>query len=233
MKPAMACAVLALACAGCGPHGGTGSTGDRTAMSVFWNAFWDELRGEPGAEALASSATFHGAGIRFDYPAVLRRSHERHEDGRRSWSFERGMFELQLVASPQPMSGADLLGMLGYVLDGGKTMQAGALEDGPSAWLCGHQITSSRLRLRILGDWSEQHAFDLPAPPGESRLLLFDDELVNDRGSAVGSATWERVLGSLQCDPAFLPAPVEAPERSQDTDGDSEVDADLAALDVA
>jgi hypothetical protein len=182
---------------------------------IFLHTAWDLLWGEPDAEALAPSRRFDEAGIAFDYPALLRRREETDDDGSRSWSLEHGMFELQLEARPDALSAADLLGTLGGMFEGGRSLDAEGPMPGRVASMCGQRLTALRLRLKIAGDWSELEGFDLPAPAGESRLLLFDDEPVGDRPSAVARATYERVLGSLRCDPAFIPAPVETPGTAE------------------
>lgn len=198
-------AVALLALAGCGRNSSGG---------IFFHTAWDLLWGEPDAEALAPSRRFAEAGIAFDYPALLRRREETDDDGSRSWSLEHGMFELELSARRDGVTAEDLLGTLGGMFEGGRSLDAEGPMPGRVATLCGQRLTALRLRLKIAGDWSELEGFDLPAPAGESRLLLFDDEPVGDRPSAVARATYERVLGSLRCDPAFFPAPVEPPARA-------------------
>jgi hypothetical protein len=210
-RPAMAvvCALLA-ACSG-----NDGSDREEApvensepgAASVVWHTFWDVVGGEPDAEELAPSARFEGAGIGFEHPKLLRRSVSRDDDGDPTWSFEHGMFELQLLAPSGELRGADYLGLLGSLFEGGRSVDAEAPGPGRTETICGHRITATRLRIKLMGDWSEQQAFDLPAPPGESRVLIFDDEPIDGKPSAVAAATWERVLGSLRCDPAFVHTP--------------------------
>jgi hypothetical protein len=170
---------------------------------VFFDALADELRGAPDAEALAASARFDEDGIGFDHPALLRRRERSDENGARSWKLERGMFTLQLYAPRTPLRAADYLGVLADLLADGERLDAEPPTAGRTAMLCGHALTSTRIRLKMMGDWSEIEGFDLPAPAGQSRMLLFDDEPVDGKPSSVASATRERVLASLRCDPAF------------------------------
>lgn len=181
--------------AGC-ESGGTGS--------IFWHTVWDLLRGEPSEQALARSARFDEAGIAFDYPAVLRRRESIDEDGDRRWSLEYGMFELEMGAYRNDVRVADFLGLLGDMFAGGKRIDSEPLSDGATLTLCGSPVTATRLRLKLAGDWSELDGFDLPAPPGESRMLIFDDEPVAGKPSAIARATWKRVTASLHCDPRFV-----------------------------
>lgn len=193
-QAALAAGVLALA--GCDANSGAGIAA-RTA--------WDLVRGDPSAAALAESARFEAAGIAFDYPAVLRLRERIEDDGDRSWSFEHGMFELELSERRLPLRAEAFLGLLGDMFEGGRRIDAKPLDDGRTETICGQRLTATRLRIRFAGDWSEMQGFDLPAPPGESRLLIFHDEPGGDHPSAVARATWERVLGSLRCDPEFVP----------------------------
>jgi hypothetical protein len=128
------------------------------------------------------------------------------------------MFELQLLAPQGELRGADYLGLLGSLFEGGRSIDAEAPGPGRTETICGHRITATRLRIKLMGDWSEQQAFDLPAPPGESRVLIFDDEPVDGKPSAVAAATWERVLGSLRCDAAYV-----LPQDEHESDDTNEV----------
>lgn len=169
---------------------------------IAWNTFWDLLVGAPDEAALAASTRFDGAGVVFDYPAPLRRRESVDEDGDRSWSLEHGMFELEVYAPIHELSGEDYVAMLGSVLGSeGNALSAQAPEPGQTVELCGQLITGSRLRVQIMGDWSEIEAFTLPAPAGESRLLVFDDEPVAGEPSAIARATRERVFATLRCRP--------------------------------
>ena len=194
-------AVLATGLAGCDANSSAGIV-TRTA--------WDLLWGDPSAEALAENAHFEGGGIAFDYPAVLRLRKKTDEDGDRSWSFEHGMFELEVSARQDDLRVADFLGLLGEMFAGGRSIDSKPIDAGRTETLCGHRLTATRLRMKMAGDWSELQGFDLPAPAGESRFLIFDDEPGGNHPSAVARATWERVIASLRCDPGFV-LPIDAP----------------------
>jgi hypothetical protein len=178
----------------------------RVALQAGWEATW----GGPSDEALAQSEHFEGAGIAFDYPAVLRRRESVDEDGDRTWSFEYGMFELELYAPNTPVSSALYLSALSEMFQGGRRIDATDPAAGRTESLCGQSLTATTLRIKMMGDWSEQEAFDLPAPAGEARLLMFDDEPVGGKPSKVARATRERVLSTLRCDPTFLPVATDA-----------------------
>jgi hypothetical protein len=196
MRASCAAAVMLVSVlGGCDANSGAGIA-SRTA--------WDLLRGDPSEEALAQSARFEGGGIAFDYPGVLRLRESTDEDGDRSWSLEHGMFELEVSARKDELRAADFLGVLGDMFAGGRSIDSKPLDAGRTEVLCGHRMTATRLRMKVAGDWSELQGFDLPAPPGEARMLIFDDEPGGANPSAVARATWERVLGSLRCDPAFV-----------------------------
>ena len=180
---------MALLLAGC----------DAKDAALMWNSAADELRGAPSAEALQKSAHFADGGVAFDYPTVLRERVDIDDDGDRSWNFEYGMYTLEVHHSRGEMAAADYLGALGELFAGGERLDAEPLAQGEPRELCGARRTPARVRLKLMGDWSEMQAFDLPAPKGESRLLIFDDELVSGAPSALGRATFERVLSTLRC----------------------------------
>lgn len=165
---------------------------------VMWNSAMDELRGAPSAARLSESAHFAQDGIAFDYPAVLRLREETDDDGR-EWNFEYGLYTLELYAPRHAITAEAYLGALGEVLGGGRSIDARALEAGTPVTLCGAPRTPWRIDVKLMGDWSRLEAFDLPAPRGESRLLIFDDELPTPAGTPLGRATRERVLATLAC----------------------------------
>lgn len=181
--------LLLLALAGCGTPEG----------EIVWNSAVDELRGPPSEVALRQSARFVGGGLSFDYPAVLRLRPDFDPDGDRSWKLEYGMFTLEVRALRSPLSADDLLGTFESTFAGGDSFHAEARSSGEPIMLCGQPRTPVTLRLRMMGDWSRMTAIDLPAPEGESRMLVFDDELVAGEPSALGQATFDRVTRSLAC----------------------------------
>lgn len=178
---------LALALAGCDSGG------------LMLDSAVDELRGPPSAEALKKTAHFEGAGLAFDYPAVLRVREETEDDGGREWNFEYGMYTLEVYAPKHAIAAADYLGAMQEIFGGGRSVDARALAEGEPVELCGAARTPVTIEVKLMGDWSRLEAFDLPAPPGESRLLIFDDELTTPEGTALGRAARERVLASLSC----------------------------------
>ena len=172
----------------------------RLFAGLFAHGFVDELRGAPDADDLQASAHFDEAGIAFDYPAVLRRREDVSESGSRTWSFEYGMFSLELYAPTYASDSATHLGVLADVFDiGGRSIDATAPEPGRQAMLCGESVTATRIGVKLVGDWSRQEGFDLPSPDGLPRMLIFDDELVRGENSPLAEATYARVFGSIRC----------------------------------
>lgn len=174
----------------------------RMFAGLFVYGMIDELRGAPAAEDLQATAHFDEAGIAFDYPAVLRKRVENSEFGGRTWALEYGMFTLELYAPAYAKSSEEYLGMLADLLDvGGRSIDAVPPEPGRTATLCGEELVATRIRVKIMGDWSQMEGFDLPSPEGTARLLIFDGELVRGQPSRLAQATYDRVLGSLRCAP--------------------------------
>jgi hypothetical protein len=174
---------------------------------LFLHTLIDELRGAPDADDLLATARFDEAGIAFDYPAVLRRREEVNDGGSRTWSLEYGMFSLELYVPNYDGVAADHLGLLAEIFDGGRSIDAEGPTAGRRAVLCGEDIVATRIRLKLMGDWSQQEGFDLPSPDALPRILIFDDELVGGENSRLAQATYERVLGSLQCATAAMDSP--------------------------
>ena len=170
------------------------------AAAGWWEAFVDALRGEPGPKELARTERFSGGGVSFDVPAVLRRQVQG-EERSREWSFSRGSFELELHDVEGRFEVADLLGTLVDAMGGGPRIKAEGPEPGRKVTLCGREVESVRARLQALGDWTVYEGFDLPAPEGRTRWLMFEDEPVKGQPSATARATYAAVLGSLRCEP--------------------------------
>jgi len=64
---------------------------------------------------------------------------------------------------------------------------------------CGQHVEPVRLQLTLLDDPHEMKGYDLPAPDGEARFLVFDDALENNQPSAVAAATFAAVTATLRC----------------------------------
>lgn len=191
----------ALLLAGCGQAPAEPQQGGYAADSswgTFWGAFFDELGGEPGAEALKPLARFDQAGIRFDYPSVLRGSYDAQE---REWRLWRGDFELQVQVrdSYDPDHARTLLELLQSMLHSKRAAPAGAVETAQTVQWCGREVTALRMRMTFIGDSHEYLAFDLPLADGGSRLLLFDDLQENGKRSRTAEAVLAAVSASLSC----------------------------------
>jgi len=183
---------LALAAlAGCGTQEG----------DMAWNSAMDELRGPPTETELAPGKRFVGAGLRFDYPAVLRLRADFQPDGDRGWALEYGMFSLEVDAPGYEITVEDQFEAFAEFLAGGDSIDARPVQPLPPVTLCGREVVPRSMDVKMFGDWSRRIGYDLPAAPGRSRLLLFDDPLIGGHGTALGQATRERVLASLECSP--------------------------------
>ena len=185
--------------AGCGqaPAEQPGYAADST-WGTFWGAFFDEMSGEPGAEALKPLARFDAAGIRFDYPSVLRGSYDAED---REWRLWRGDFELQVQTrdSYDPEYAHTLLDTLQSVLHSKRAGPAESIETAQTVHWCGREVTAVRMRMTFFGDSHEYLAFDLPLADGGSRLLLFDDLQEDGKRSRTAEAVLAAVSASLTC----------------------------------
>ncbi|MCQ4167122.1 hypothetical protein [Tahibacter harae] len=186
--------------AGCGqaPAEQPGYAAD-SAWSTFWGAFFDELSGEPGAEALKPLARFEEeAGIRFDYPAVLRGSYDAQQ---REWRLWRGDFELQVQVrdSYDPAFARTLLELLQGTLHSERAAPAEAVETAQTVQWCGREVTALRMGMTFFGDSHEYLAFDLPLADGSSRLLLFDYLKQGGKRPRTAEAVLTAVSTSLTC----------------------------------
>ena len=205
--PAMALALAlaaALSLAACGDMRGDDY---RAAIRGVWQA----IAGAPSAQALRQAAAFSGGGIAFSYPAPLAAGHVA-EDGGDSWTFEHGMYTLELYVSPYAGTAEDYLEQLGAMYAGMKT-GAGLVHGaraGRELALCGRKVRGSEMRVRLLGDETLYEAFDLPpARDGRLRLLIVSDEPVAGKPSPVAAASERMWQATLRCDPAH-PAPAAA-----------------------
>lgn len=188
----------------------------RLFAGIVAHAMFDELRGAPSAAALQETRRFEQDGIAFDHPAVLRVRLDDSADNGRSWNMEYRMFKLELMTSDIGIDGATYLGTMADLLAGGRSLDAQGPMRGRTAMLCGEERTATRIRVKLLGDWSTMEAFDLPPLQGRTRTLVFDDEDVRGGQSALARATYERVLGSLQCTESDETASADS-ERRADT----------------
>lgn len=173
----------------------------RRYSGIFLLGMVDELRGPPDADAIAKSRRFEEDGIAFDYPAVLRPRLEEDEQGERTWSFEYGMFTLEYRSSAVGVRTEDFLGVMVDLFEGGRSIDAEGPMPGRSVTLCGENVEATRIRVKLMGDWSSMEGFDLPGTDADGRVrsLVFDDEEVGGGESRLARETYARVLGSLTC----------------------------------
>jgi hypothetical protein len=162
---------------------------------MFWHSAADELRGPPSADALAQTARFEHGGIAFDYPAVMRLREDREDDGDIEWNLEYGMYTASIYAPKFEVTAAGYLGLLASL---GEALDDPKLHPEPVE-LCGARREAAVEYVQLIGSPTRLEGFDLPAPPGESRLLLFSDEPVAGEPTALARATRERVLATLRC----------------------------------
>lgn len=190
--------LLALLLAGCKDEPAQEGYPADSTWGTFWGAFVDELGGEPGAEALKSLTRFEQAGIRFDYPALLRVSYDAED---REWRLWRGDFELQVQVrdSYDPEHARRLLAVMQDMLHSKRAAPAADVEAGETVRWCGRDVTAQRMRMTFLGDSHEFLAFDLPVSDGGSRLLVFDDLQENGKRSRTAEAVLAAVNASLVC----------------------------------
>lgn len=176
--------MLLCALTGCGQYG-----------DMFWNSMADTLRGPPNAQQLARTTHFERSGIAFDYPAVLRLREARHAGGNVEWNLEYGSYSASVHATDYEMTAADFVGLLAAM---GERLDDSDMPPMTAA-LCGAAREPATAYVRLLGDPTRIEGYDLPAPSGQSRLLLFQDESVQGHPSTLAVATRERVLASLRC----------------------------------
>jgi len=168
---------------------------EKSTARTLWNAFWDELAGKPDARALSERRHFNQAGISFDYPAAL---HVERDSKGDLWRLGYGDFELEVHESAHAaVSAAALFDGLSEVF--GHRAQPGTAAAGDVVEFCGQHVEPVRLQLTLLDDPHEMKGYDLPAPDGEARFLVFDDALENNQPSAVAAATFAAVTATLRC----------------------------------
>jgi len=167
------------------------------AWNTFWTAARDAIAGPPDEKALLERRHFEQAGIAFDYPAPLHVTSD--ADGDPNWTLTYGDFDLDVYAYAQGnIDAADYLGALESVLGTERANVETSVDTAPVMW-CGRKITPVRMRLTLFGDRHDFRGYDLPAPAGETRFLIFDDVLVNGKNSSTAEAAFAAVAASLRC----------------------------------
>jgi hypothetical protein len=175
----------------------------QSSWNTFWRAARDAIAGAPDARALSERRRFEAAGISFEYPAPLHLT--RDADGDPNWTLTYGDFDLDVYAFAQEGTDAGAyLGALESVL-GTERANVETPADGESVTWCGRAITPVRMRLTLFGDRHDFRGYDLPAPAGETRFLIFDDVLVNGKRSKTAEVTFAAVAATLRCAAASEP----------------------------
>lgn len=185
---------------------GEGRAEDYPASSTwgtFWGAFVDELRGEASEEALKQKATFAQAGIRFDYPAVLRGQRDEERDCWRLW---RGDAELEIcridwdeAETPEQVTQNSVatLTALQEILSKGDPLPPPSVQQ--TVQWCGQPVSGVAMRARLLGDLHDFLEFKLRLQRGKGVSLSFEDIAVDGKSSRTREATLAMVKGSLVC----------------------------------
>jgi len=143
--------------------------------------------------SLRDRAHFEEAGVAFDYPAALRVM--RDEDGHPWWTLTRGDFKLDVYAPPHIGVGALDVLVERY---GDDRHEVERVRGEPVLW-CGREFQPVHIRLTVFGNRREMRGYDLPAPAGETRFLIFDDVLVNGKRSKTAEVTFAAVAATLRC----------------------------------
>jgi hypothetical protein len=188
-------------------HAAEAETAEQAQKQSSWNIFWraarDAIAGAPAASALTERRRFEAAGISFEYPALLHLT--RDADGDPNWTLTYGDFDLDVYAFAQEGTDAGAyLGALESVLGTERANVETPADGEPVTW-CGRQITPVRMRLTLFGDRHDFRGYDLPAPAGETRFLVFDDVLENGKYSRAAEATFTAVAATLRCSASESP----------------------------
>lgn len=178
------------------------AAGDASLPRTFFGAMFDEMRGPPGADALAEHVRFSQAGIHFDYPKPLRLSVDR--DHYTTWALERGDFELELHVPDSDIHAEDYLDGLVEILANKDHPVEGPLQGRTVRW-CGQETTGRLYRFEFLGDPRIYEGFELPATRAGTRFLIFDDIPRNGDWTDTGKATFASVDASIECDGGKIP----------------------------
>jgi|GEM_PF-3350279 len=165
-----------------------------SAWNTFWSAARDYAAGPPTAKALGERRHFEQAGIAFDYPAPLRMAVGNDGD---KWTLTYGDFDLELHAPKVEMGSGDYIGLLADVLDSERA-RVEALAGMAVTW-CGQEIKPVHMRFTMFGDRHDMRGYDMPAPDGEARFIVFDDVLVDGKSSAVSEAAFALLASTIQC----------------------------------
>jgi hypothetical protein len=168
-----------------------------SGWSTFWGAVVDEILGPPGEAALRETAVFAQAGIRFEYPALLRVNHDAEQQQWRLW---RGDAELAVHTGDYDAQHARrLLETMQGIMHNDSAGAAEPLAEAAALNWCGREVSGLRMRLNFLGDHHEYLAYDLQLANGESRLLIFEDVLDKGANSVTQKALLATVSRSLTC----------------------------------
>jgi hypothetical protein len=176
-------------------------------VDIFFNAMFDELRGQPSREALALHAQFDEGGVGFKYPQPLRVRVDR--EGYTSWSLERGDFELELYLADHEIAVSDYLETLVGILASDKEPVEGPLDGRTVRW-CERELTGVLYRFVFLGERHVIEGFDLPPGSSGSRYLIFNDIRGQSDWSDTAAATFDAVNASIECrieNPKIGPSP--------------------------
>lgn len=201
MKRNATLALLVLLAA-CSSRESSHTADDSSLVSVFFNAMFDEMRGPPSAEALATRVEFAQGGIRFQRPEPLRVRVDR--DPYSSWSLERGDFELELHTPDSAIAVADYLGILADTLGASDGDAEGPLDGRTVRW-CGQDVTGVLYRFKFLGDPHVFEGFDLPPTRLGTRFLVFNDIRGTADWSQTAQAAFTAVDASIECDGGKVP----------------------------
>jgi hypothetical protein len=178
--------------------GGGSKLKSGTFVDTFLTAAVDAIAGPPDETSLQELRSFKHAGIAFQYPAALHVTLEQGDEGSARWKFGRGDFELELDASLGVSHARDYLRAFAGLLADEKANSEWI--DDPAVTWCGHEILPSHLRVTLFGDRHDMRAFDLPAPEGETRFVIFEDVLADGRLSKLATAAYATFTKSLQCE---------------------------------
>lgn len=229
MRKIVSSLLLATAVVLAGPESRADEYPPSSAWSTFWGAFFDQLTGESSDAELHEKAQFAEAGIRFDYPAVLR---GQRDEARDCWRLWRGDAELEICRidwdeseSPEQVAQhtIETLATLQEILSKGDPLPPPSVQQ-TVPW-CGQTVAGVAMRARLLGDLHDFLEFKLRLGRGKGVSLSFEDIAVDGKSSRTREATLAMVKGSLVCvEEKPLPGPALAMV------GAGQVDVDATAV---